>query len=71
MNKKEKILQVETKDGVAVISLNTPGEKVNKLNEQLIDEFSGFLDTLESDDSLTGALLVSGKENNFIAGKYL
>ena len=68
MNKKEKILQVETKDGVAVISLNTPGEKVNKLNEQLIDEFSGFLDTLESDDSLTGALLVSGKENNFIAG---
>jgi len=68
MNKKEKILQVETKDRVAVISLNTPGEKVNKLNEQLIDEFSGFLDKLESDDSLLGALLISGKENNFIAG---
>ena len=68
MNKKEKIIQIETRDGVAVVLLNTPGEKVNKLNEQLIDEFSGFLDKLETDDSLIGALLVSGKENNFIAG---
>jgi 3-hydroxyacyl-CoA dehydrogenase/enoyl-CoA hydratase/3-hydroxybutyryl-CoA epimerase len=68
MNKKEQILQVKTKDGVAVITLNTPGEKVNKLNEKLIDEFSAILDSLESDDSLKGALLISGKENNFIAG---
>ena len=45
-----------------------PGEKVNKLNEQLIDEFSDFLDNLESDDSLEGSLIISGKENNFIAG---
>jgi len=68
MSTQKHILHIKTTDGVAVVTLNTPGEKVNKLNEQLIDEFSGFLDTLETDDSLLGALLLSGKENNFIAG---
>lgn len=68
MKKKKDILQTEVVDNVAVVSLDTPGEKVNKLDEKLIDEFSDFLDQLESDDSLEGALLISGKENNFIAG---
>lgn len=68
MNKKKEILQTEIIENVAVISLDTPGEKVNKLNEQLIDEFSDILDRLETDDSLEGVLLISGKENNFIAG---
>jgi 3-hydroxyacyl-CoA dehydrogenase / enoyl-CoA hydratase / 3-hydroxybutyryl-CoA epimerase len=62
------ILQTEIVDGVAIVTLDTPGEKVNKLNEALIEEFSALLDRLESDDSLQGALLVSGKEENFIAG---
>lgn len=68
MNKNKEIIQIETVENVAVIILDTPGEKVNKLNEKLIDEFSDFLDKLESDSSLEGALLISGKENNFIAG---
>lgn len=68
MKKKKDILQVETVGNVAIITLDTPGEKVNKLNEKLIDEFSDFLDKLESDNSLDGALLISEKENNFIAG---
>ncbi|MDZ7717412.1 MAG: fatty acid oxidation complex subunit alpha FadJ [Balneolaceae bacterium] len=68
MNKKKNILQLETTENVAVITLDTPGEKVNKLNEQLIGEFSTILDELETDDSVDGALLISGKENNFIAG---
>lgn len=62
------ILQTEIVDGVAIVTLDTPGEKVNKLNEALIEEFSALLDRLESDDSLRGALLISGKEENFIAG---
>lgn len=68
MNKKKKILQTETVENVAIITLDTPGEKVNKLNEQLIDEFSDLLDNLGSDDSVEGALLISGKKDNFIAG---
>ncbi|NBC27486.1 MAG: fatty acid oxidation complex subunit alpha FadJ [Bacteroidetes bacterium] len=68
MAKKKSILQTETIEGVVIITLDTPGEKVNKLNEALIGEFSGILDKLESDGDLTGAVLLSGKENNFIAG---
>jgi 3-hydroxyacyl-CoA dehydrogenase / enoyl-CoA hydratase / 3-hydroxybutyryl-CoA epimerase len=65
---KPSILKTEIIDGVAVVKLDTPGEKVNKLNEPMISEFSELLDRLESDDSLVGALLMSGKEENFIAG---
>jgi len=62
------ILSVKTIENVAVVTLNDPDEKVNKLNESLIDEVTNFLDRLESDDELHGALLMSGKEDNFIAG---
>jgi 3-hydroxyacyl-CoA dehydrogenase / enoyl-CoA hydratase / 3-hydroxybutyryl-CoA epimerase len=62
------ILSVKTTENVAVVTLNDPDEKVNKLNELLIEEVTEFLDRLESDDELHGALLMSGKEDNFIAG---
>jgi len=68
MAKKKSILQKEIINGVAIITLDTPGEKVNKLNEELIDEFSGFLNELEANEELKGAVLLSGKEQNFIAG---
>lgn len=65
---KKDIFSIRTVDRVAVITLDTPGEKVNKLNEALMDEFTSFIDSFEKDDSLDGALLISGKEGNFIAG---
>jgi len=68
MAKKKSILQKEIINGVAIITLDTPGEKVNKLNEGLIDEFTGFLNDLEANEELKGAVLISGKEENFIAG---
>ena len=68
MAKKKSILNTENIDGIAIVTLDTPGEKVNKLNEALIEEFSAFLDELESDKEMKGAVLLSGKENNFIAG---
>ncbi|MEQ8579379.1 MAG: fatty acid oxidation complex subunit alpha FadJ [Balneola sp.] len=61
-------LNITKKENVAVITLNQPGEKVNTLNEAMMDQFANFLDDLESDASLKGAVLISGKENNFIAG---
>lgn len=68
MAKKKNILKEEVIDGIMIVTLDTLGEKVNKLDEQLIDEFSSLLDDLESNEELTGAVLLSGKENNFIAG---
>ncbi len=64
----DKILNIEIHGNSAVVTLDTPQEKVNKLNEALIEEFSEFMDRLESDPSLHGAVLLSGKEENFIAG---
>jgi len=61
-------LNITKKQDVAVITLDQSGEKVNTLNEAMMDEFSGFLEELNSDPSLKGAVLISGKENNFIAG---
>lgn len=61
-------LNITKKENVAVITLNQPGEKVNTLNEAMMDQFASFLDDLDSDPSLKGAVLISGKENNFIAG---
>ncbi len=61
-------LTITPKNDVAIVTLDLPDEKVNKLNEALIEEFTGFLDELESNDNWMGAVLISGKENNFIAG---
>ncbi|WP_428235542.1 fatty acid oxidation complex subunit alpha FadJ [Gracilimonas sp.] len=61
-------LHITHKDSVAIITLDLPDEKVNKLNESMMDEFSEFLDELESNDDLKGAVLISGKKDNFIAG---
>ena len=61
-------LEISTKNEVAIITLNQPDAKVNTLNEAMMEAFSDFLDTLESDASLKGAILISGKKDNFIAG---
>src|SRR6056297_3720266 len=68
MTKNKKIFKYEIINSVAIVTLDTPNEKVNKLNETLIDEFSSLLDSIEEDDEIKGAVLLSGKENNFIAG---
>lgn len=61
-------LDISIENSVAVIKLDQPGEKVNTLNEALIEEFASFLDTLNNDSELIGAVMISGKEHNFIAG---
>lgn len=61
-------LSIGKQDNIAVITLDQPGEKVNKLNDNLIGEIRKVFDTLENDESLEGIVLVSGKKDNFIAG---
>lgn len=60
--------KTEIKDSILVITLDKEGEKVNTLDESMMEEFGGFLNKLQENDNLVGALLISGKENNFIAG---
>ena len=60
-------LQKEIKNSVAVLTLDKPGEKVNTLDESMMVQFSEFLDELNTNDELRGAVLISGKKDNFIA----
>lgn len=55
-------------DGVLVLTLDLPGEKVNTLGQGMIAEFEALLDEVEKDTSIRAAVIRSGKDDNFIAG---
>ncbi|HUH67110.1 MAG TPA: fatty acid oxidation complex subunit alpha FadJ [Syntrophales bacterium] len=59
---------IEEDNGVAVVWLDQPGEKVNKISADLVDGFKTMLDSLEADDSVKAIVLISRKPDNFIAG---
>ncbi len=61
-------LTVEKENGVAVIWLDQPGEKVNKLAPGMLDEFEAVLTDIENDSTIKAAVLISRKPDNFIAG---
>ena len=56
-------------NGVAVVSFDTPDRKVNLLTLEALEELDGILDQLgEMGTDLKGAVFLSAKEKNFIAG---
>lgn len=55
-------------DQTAIIRLDQPGEKVNTLNTALIEEFNLLFEQLSGDHEIKAVILISGKENGFIAG---
>ena len=61
-------LSWENRDGVAVVKLDIPGEKVNTLNAALQKDFIAMLDAVEKDDAVKSVVLISGKPGCFIAG---
>jgi 3-hydroxyacyl-CoA dehydrogenase/enoyl-CoA hydratase/3-hydroxybutyryl-CoA epimerase len=54
--------------GVAVLSLDVPGAPVNTLSLALAEELRVLFDEIERDNAIVGAVLISGKADNFIAG---
>ena len=60
--------KIEKQGGVAIVWLNQSGEKVNKISLDLLDVFEEFMEQIENDDEIKGVVLISGKEDNFIAG---
>ena len=60
--------QIEKEGGVAVVWLDQPGERGNKISLDLLDEFKALLDETERDGDVKGVVLISRKEDNFIAG---
>ena len=55
-------------DGVFVISLDVPGEKLNVLSLGLLDEFESVFKAIEADAKVRGVVIMSGKPEGFIAG---
>jgi 3-hydroxyacyl-CoA dehydrogenase/enoyl-CoA hydratase/3-hydroxybutyryl-CoA epimerase len=54
--------------GVLVLTLDVPGEKVNTLGRDMLEEFQALLAEAEGDRTLKGVVVRSGKPENFIAG---
>jgi 3-hydroxyacyl-CoA dehydrogenase/enoyl-CoA hydratase/3-hydroxybutyryl-CoA epimerase len=55
-------------DGILVVSLDVPGEKLNVLSLALLDEFESLFRQIEQDATLKGVVIISGKAEGFIAG---
>eukprot|EP00118_Oscarella_pearsei_P025298 m.307946 g.307946 ORF g.307946 m.307946 type:complete len:766 (+) comp43074_c0_seq1:86-2383(+) len=63
-----KHVQVDVKDGIAVLRLNSPGEKVNVLSEEVGNEIFGAFREVLASPEVKGAVLISTKPGCFIAG---
>jgi 3-hydroxyacyl-CoA dehydrogenase/enoyl-CoA hydratase/3-hydroxybutyryl-CoA epimerase len=55
-------------NGIAVVTLDLPGEPVNKLNTAVMDEWERLIERLRVDLDVRGVVLISGKPDTFIAG---
>ncbi|MAK70534.1 MAG: fatty acid oxidation complex subunit alpha FadJ [Idiomarinaceae bacterium] len=60
---------LEIKDnGVAVITIDVPGESMNTLKDTFADEVGQLMNQLESNSDVKGVVFISGKPGSFIAG---
>ena len=60
---------LEIKDnGVAVITIDVPGESMNTLKDTFADEVGRLMNQLESNSDVKGVVFISGKPGSFIAG---
>jgi 3-hydroxyacyl-CoA dehydrogenase/enoyl-CoA hydratase/3-hydroxybutyryl-CoA epimerase len=55
-------------DGIALLTLDVPGEPVNTLGSGVIAEFQAVLDRIRDDPGARAVVLISGKPENFVAG---
>jgi len=55
-------------DGILVVTLDVPGEKVNMLGRPVLEEVDALVTGIEARPEIKGVVLRSGKPDNFIAG---
>ncbi|MBI2606916.1 MAG: enoyl-CoA hydratase/isomerase family protein [Deltaproteobacteria bacterium] len=65
---KQTYLKIEKKDGIAVIRIDNPGEKVNTLNKTFLDEIESSMKFVNEENDVKGAVFISTKPGCFIAG---
>ena len=62
------ILSQRIEDGVAIVSIDVPGETQNIIKTGFVDEIGKLFDQLEQTAGLKGVIFSSGKPGSFIAG---
>jgi 3-hydroxyacyl-CoA dehydrogenase / enoyl-CoA hydratase / 3-hydroxybutyryl-CoA epimerase len=55
-------------DGIALVTIDLPGQSMNVWNQALIADFKAFIEELISKDEIKGAVITSGKPSGFLAG---
>lgn len=55
-------------NGIAILTMDVPGESMNTLKQAFGEDMTALLDEIESDSSIKGVVLASGKDNSFVAG---
>ena len=60
-------LLFEIKDGVALITINRP-DKLNALNDQVVDELADAAERVATEDAIKGAILSGAGQKAFVAG---
>ncbi|XP_050306707.1 trifunctional enzyme subunit alpha, mitochondrial [Anthonomus grandis grandis] len=63
-----KHIHLKVVDSVGVITVDSPGVKVNSLNNEVTNEVSQVLSEIESNPQIQSCVIISGKPNSFIAG---
>ena len=61
-------LATVVEDGVAVLTLDLPGESVNKFSRAVRDEFAAAFAALQNDAAVRAIVIASGKKDVFVAG---
>ncbi|HXL12144.1 MAG TPA: enoyl-CoA hydratase-related protein, partial [Gemmatimonadales bacterium] len=60
-------LLFEIRDAVAVLTINRP-DKLNALNDQVVDELAQAAERIASEDAIQGAILTGAGTKAFVAG---
>ncbi|MFQ3235462.1 MAG: 3-hydroxyacyl-CoA dehydrogenase/enoyl-CoA hydratase/3-hydroxybutyryl-CoA epimerase [Paraglaciecola sp.] len=55
-------------DGIAILSMDVPGESMNTLKVEFVQQVNEMLDKIQADSSIKGVVIISGKDNSFVAG---
>ena len=63
-----KAFHFQTDDHLGILTIDVPHEKVNILSATVMDELENVLDEIKASTDLRTLIIISGKDNNFIAG---
>jgi 3-hydroxyacyl-CoA dehydrogenase/enoyl-CoA hydratase/3-hydroxybutyryl-CoA epimerase len=55
-------------DGVAILTMDVPGESMNTLKVEFVEQIETVLGQINADSSIKGVVVISGKDNSFVAG---